>query len=305
MKKLSIVLSFWILVSIDVDAQQLPYTSPIQELSYLWNPGFTAQGTDLEYTAFYRKQWFGFDNAPNTAVASVQYPFIDLNMSVGGSIISDKTGPVSKTGVQLNYAYKLREIFSEDDQLSLGINAYLFQYSFSEKDQQIIHPDDPLLAGSTQSKFNPSAGFGLAYLSSTEEYRGDNVFYFGVATMQSFSTDLSLATGSATREQHIFANLGTKLYGYSHYIEPSFQVNFVNPEIIDYILSAKYEMEDTFWSGISYSSTNAISINGGVIMNDVGGRYTQLRIGALAGINGSLGTGPTFEFFLAYRSDLD
>lgn len=304
MKRLSIILTICILASLKLEAQQLPYTSPIQELSHLWNPGFTAVGTNLEYTAFYRKQWFGFDNAPNTAVGSVQYPFVDMNMSAGASIISDKTGPVSKTGLQLNYAYKLKEIFSRDDQLSLGINAYLFQYSLSDKDQLLLDSDDPLLNGMTQSKFNPSAGFGFAYFSTTEEYR-DNMFYFGVATMQSFSSDLSLATGSAGREQHIFANLGTRLYGYSHYIEPSFQVNYVNPEIIDYILSAKYEMEETFWAGMSYSSTNAISINGGVIMDDVGGRYTQLKIGALAGINGSLSTGPTFEFFLAYTSDMD
>ncbi|NNE27812.1 MAG: PorP/SprF family type IX secretion system membrane protein [Saprospiraceae bacterium] len=294
-----------LIFSISLDAQQLPYSSPMQELHHLWNPAFTAPGTDMIASAFYRKQWFGFNNAPNTAFATIQYPFVDMNMSAGASIISDKTGPVSKIGLQLNYAYKLKEILSRDDQLSVGITSYLFQYSFNPADEKFNDQGDIILSGTQQSGFNPSVGAGFAYFSKTEEFDRDNIFYFGLATLQSFSPDLKFDSGSANREQHIVANLGVKWMGYSHYIEPSFQMNYVNPEIIDYILGAKYEMEETFWAGVAYSSVNDYSFYGGVIMNDVGDRYTSLRIGALASINGSLGTGPSFEFYIAYRSDKD
>lgn len=304
MKKLLFVGLVWVCTT-SLYGQQLPYSSPLQELHHIWNPAFTAPGTNMEVSAFYRKQWFGFDNAPNTAFASIQYPFVDYNMSVGGSIISDKTGPVSKFGLEMNYAYKLKEIFSDEDQFVLGINGYLFQYSFNPSSQKFNDPDDPILLGGTQSGFNPSLGAGFAYFSATEEFDREDIFYFGLATLQSFSPELRLTEGSVNREQHIFANVGVKWMNYSYYLEPSFQLNYVNPELIDYILGVKYEMEETFWAGISYSSVNDYSIHGGIIMNDVGDRYSSLRIGALAGINGSLGTGPSFEFYIAYRSDKD
>ncbi len=305
MKKKLFFVGLILAVSLGLKAQQLPYSSPIQELHHIWNPAFTAPGTHMEVSAFYRKQWFGFDNAPNTAFASIQYPFVDMNMSAGGSIISDKTGPVSKFGIELNYAYKLKEILSDDDQLSLGLNGYLFQYSFNPAGQKFNDPDDPILGTGTQSGFNPSLGVGFAYFSNTEEYGRDDIFYFGFATLQSFSPELQLTNGSANREQHLFGNIGVKWFNYSYYIEPSFQLNYVNPEIVDYILGVKYEMEETFWAGASYSSVNEFSIHGGIIMNDVGDRYSSLKIGALAGINGNLGTGPSFEFYIAYRSDKD
>ena len=129
-------------------------------------------------SAFYRKQWFGFNNAPNTALASIQYPFVDLNMSAGASIISDKTGPVSKIGVQLNYAYKLKGVLTRDDQFSIGITSYLFQYSFNAADEKFNDEGDVILSGTSQSGFNPSVGAGFAYFSHTEEFDRENIFYF-------------------------------------------------------------------------------------------------------------------------------
>ena len=292
----------------DVKAQQLPFASPLQDLQHIWNPAFTAPGSDMQITGFYRKQWVGFDNAPNTALASIQYPFVDQNMSVGGAIISDKTGPISKIGLQVNYAYKLKEIFGDDDQVSLGVHGYFHQYAFNPAGEVSSQPGDQLLMGNTrQSAFNPSFGFGFAYFSTTEEFDGDNMFYIGASALQFLSADLLLDAGSAPRETHYFVNVGNKFFAYDYYLEPSLQINYVNPEILDIILGMKYEMEDTFWAGINYSSVNDLSFQGGVILEDVGGRYTSLRLGAIAGFNAGalLQAGPGFEFFASYRFDVD
>lgn len=288
-------------------AQQLTQTTPIQELHHIWNPAFTAPGTKMDMSVYYRRQWLGFAGAPSTAVASVMYPFVDMNMSAGGQIIVDRTGPVSKTGLQLNYAYKLKELLNRDDQLSLGINGYFHQYSFDEEAITIRDKDDVVLTNGRQSKFVPSFGLGVAYFSSTQEYDGENIFYVGFSALQILSSDLLLEQGNAKRERHYFVNMGTKLFGYNHYIEPSFQVNYVNPEIINYVLGAKFELEESFWAGVSYSSVADVAINGGVILNEIGGRYTELKIGALATINGGsiMSAGASFEFFASYTLDLD
>ena len=292
---------------IGLHSQQLTQTTPIQELQHIWNPAFTAPGTMMDMSIYYRRQWIGFDGAPATAVASIQYPFIDMNMSAGGLIIADKSGPVSKTGIQLNYAYKLKELLSRDDQLSFGVNAFLYQYSLDPSNLVTFIKDEPLLETGRQTKFTPSFGAGFAYHSSTEEYDGENIFYVGLSAMQLQAQNILISDNNAKRERHFFVNMGTKLFGYNHYIEPSFQINFVNPQLIDYIIGTKFELEDTFWAGLSYSSIADLSVNGGVILNDIAGRYTSLKIGGLASINSGAikSSGASFEFFASYTLNLD
>ena len=229
-----------------------------------------------------------------------------MNMSVGGMIISDWTGNVNKTGVQLNYAYKLRELLNRDDQLVLAINGYFHQYRFDGSRANTLVQDDPG-ASNRQTKFLPSFGAGIAYFSSTEEFNGENQFYVGFSTLQLLASDVLIDFGNAKRERHYFVNMGTKLYGYDYFVEPSFQVNFVNPELIDYVIGARFELEETFWAGLTFSSLNDLAVNGGIILDDIGGRYTQLKIGALASMNAGAisNVGASFEFFAHYTLDLD
>ncbi|MBT8231775.1 MAG: PorP/SprF family type IX secretion system membrane protein [Saprospiraceae bacterium] len=306
MKKLLYIFVLIGFVSV-LKAQQLPFTTPTQDLAHFWNPAFTAPGTDMMYTGFFRKQWVGFDNAPNTAFVSLQYPFVDMNMSAGAAIVSDKTGPVSKLGLQLNYAYKLKEVLKDDDHLALGVSGYFYQYRFNPNGELVNQSGDPLFGMQTESKFNPSVGLGFAYFSSTKEFARENIFYFGMSTMQFLSGKLLLESGDAQRVRHYFGNIGLKFFNYDSYIEPSIQLSFVNPELIDIVVGMKYEMEETFWAGLNYSTISDLSFSGGVIMKDVGGRYTSLRLGILAAFNAGdlLQAGPSLEFFAAYRFDVD
>jgi len=187
-----------------VYGQQLTHTTPLQQLNHIWNPAFTAPNTNLDASIYYRRQWLGFKDAPQTAIASVMYPFVDMNMSAGGQIIVDQTGPISKTGVQLNYAYKLRELLNDDDQLSFGINGYFHQFTFNQTDLNIREAVDVILTTGRQSKFVPAFGTGFAYISNIEEFNGDNAFYVGFSAMQLLQQDVFLATGNAQRQRHFF-----------------------------------------------------------------------------------------------------
>lgn len=307
MKNIILYIAVILFFGMGLQAQQLSHTTPFQEMHHLWNPAFTAPGTKMDISAFYRQKWVGFEGAPNTAAVSIQYPFVDMNMSAGGLIISDWTGNVNKTGIQLNYAYKLKELLNRDDQLVIGIDGYFHQYRFDASSATTNVIDDPLLNQGRQTKFIPSFGGGIAYFSGTEEYGSDNLFYVGFSTLQLLAADVLIDSGNAKRSRHYFANMGTKLFGYDFYVEPSFQINYVNPQIIDYVIGAKYEMEETFWAGLAYSSLNDFSLNGGVILDEIGGRYTQLKIGALASINSGaiINAGANFEIFLSYTLDVD
>lgn len=305
MKKIYIAI-IAILATTTVFGQQNPYTSMFNDTRAFWNPAYTANGDDMVFNTLLRKQWVGFAQTPTSGFVDFQYPFVDYNMSAGAQIVYDQTGPVSKTGVQANYAYKLKEIGRSDGQLSFGLSAGISNYNFNASDQVFNDDGDPLLAG-TGSAIFPNIGVGMFYISNMEEFRGDNAFYFGLAANQALETNVLINEFNQKRTRHIVAELGTKIYTYDSYFEPSFTVNYVNPEIIDLMVGAKYEMEDAFWAGLGYSSVNDLIIQGGVILPEVGGRYTEMKIGALANVGVSdnfQNLGPSFEVFVNYSFEM-
>lgn len=288
--------------------QQIPQSSHFQETRYVWNPAFTAHGTDMQLDAFFRMQWIGFNGSPKTGYASFLYPLLDYNMSFGGILQTDHTGPVRKTGIQLNYAYKLRELFGFDDQLSIGLGASYTQYSFNTENEVFNDVGDLLIASGRNSTFYPSISAGFSYISNIEEYNGSNIFYLGFAFNQIYTTELSIENGLLQRKRHVHFTAGGKFFGYSGYFEPSISFNTVNPEILHLLVSGKYEFEERFWVGLGYSSGNEMSIQGGVILDGIMDRYSSLRIGALGNYSLSeLNTaqGPGFEILISYLYDLD
>lgn len=290
-----------------LSAQQLAQSTFVEKAKHYWNPAATGVDENMRTSLFLRQQWLGFgSSAPRTGFLSFQYPFIDMNMSAGAIINFDQTGPVSKKGLQLTYAYKLKEVLGEDSQLSLGINAGFQQYVFNPSSQIFNDENDILLQGSSSSALYPAIGAGIYFLSSTREYDG-NVFFAGFAFRNAFTTDVLINNNNQARERHIHFNIGTRVYQQNSYIEPSITVNYSKPDLVDIRAGLRYEMENAFWAGLGYSTTNEVSFQGGVILPEFGNRYGSLRIGGLGnfGISDNLTTlGPGFEIFIGYGYDL-
>lgn len=306
MKNLLFIL--FLLLSVNVFGQQIPYSSQIQETRAFWNPAATAPAQYMETSAFIRQQWVGFSGAPRTVFLSFARPFIDQNMSVGGFLMSDQTGPVGKHGAKLNYAYKLKGL-TRDGILSFGISGSVEQYSFNGTDQIFIDGGDGLLSQSRSSSIFPTISGGVYFDTQPDLEEEDNAFYAGLAYIHAFSTNILINEQNLGRRSHIHFLLGTRLFNYDSYWEPTLSVNFVDPEIIDFMLNVKYERPDAFWAGLGYSSVNELSIQGGLIVDDfLGNRYAKLRAGALAnyGIQ-EYGSdfGPGFELVVTYQYDID
>ncbi len=308
--KLSNFLPIVLLISllhVSGTSQQIAHTSIFEGTKAYWNPAATGITPHVKTDLWFRQQWLGFgSNAPRTGYIGFQYPFVDMSMAAGGMLTFDQTGPVSKTGIILNYNYQLRGFLAENAQLSLGISAGGQQYSFSSGDVLFYDVNDVLLQGSNTSSFYPTIGAGMYYMSTREEYY-ENVFFLGISYNQIYSTDVLINQFNQKRENHIVFNLGSKIYTENTYIEPSLTVNITNPEIIDFIAAAKYEMRDVFWAGIGYSSVGELVIQGGYILDRFGSRYGQLKIGVIGniGINESAGEfGPGTEIYIAYRFEV-
>ena len=294
---------FFTIISGWVSAQQLPHLSMFTETRSFWNPAMTAPGNEFMIDAFLRRQWLGFEGAPMTGFIGVQAPFERYNMSAGGNIYYDKTGPLSKFGLNLNYAYKIKEALGDYSLLSLGLNAGLHQYSFNGNSLIVNNPNDQLLGMRDNSTFFPSFTAGFYYLSDNRGYRGDNATFIGLSVNQILSSNLLIRDWNQVRNTHIFLDLGTRIYTYTSYFEPSIAVNYVSPELMDILLNLKMEFKDLFWAGIGYSSVNELTIQGGYIVKDPNGKYTSLRLGVLAniGVTQDLSSfGPGMELFVRY-----
>lgn len=309
MKKLNILILglFFCFVGNDMLwGQQLPNSSHIKETRSFWNPALTAPGNDLIADGFFRMQWLGFEGAPLSGFASLQYPFIKQNMSVGGFINVDNTGPVSKIGLQINYAYKLKEVFAKYGQLSLGVSANMQQYAYNGANAVYNDTDDALINSTRVSSFFPSAGMGFFYTSNTREYKG-NAFFIGAGINQLFTTQVLVNDFDQVRQKHIHFNVGGRFGYYDSYLEPMIIANMVEPGLIDVLYNIRYEMQNAFWTGLGFSNEGMAALQGGVIIDRFGSRYAKLRIGMIAnyGVTSTLSkAGPGLEFYIGYNFDV-
>lgn len=306
MKQLFILVSipvFLTMFSVSVLSQQIANSSHLPETRVVWNPASTAFDDRAIFDGFFRMQWLGFSGAPVSGFVSGQYPLLRQKMSVGGLLQFDQTGPVSKFGIQLNYAYKLKEIMGKSDQLALGISASFQQYSFNPAGQVFNEANDPLLNSSRNSGFFPSAGLGIFYSTNQRAYR-ENSFFTGISVNQLWTNDVLVNESDQARVRHFHFTAGGNFYSYNGFIQPAITANIVAPDIIDILYSVKYEMQNTFWSGFGYASSGMMTIQGGIILKDFGRRYAELRIGVLANYGVASGLsrlGPGFEFYVGYN----
>ncbi len=303
----SIIYTALILIACSLKAQQLPYMSMLGESKSYWNPANTATNTNMNLDVFMRQQWVSFGGAPTTGFINFARPFVKSNMSAGGAIIFDKTGPLAKVGVNLNYAYKLQHALGEDSQLSLGISAGGHSYSLNTTNSIVNDKDDGVL-GTKASSFFPTVGLGFYYISDNSGWKADNSFFCGLGYSQLYQSNVYTSELNQKRISHIVFDLGTRIYGDDAYFEPSINVNYVNPEIMNLALGVKTEFRDKFWAGAGYSTISDVNIQGGVILPDFGGRDGQLRVGLLGNLglfSGYQNFGPGFEFLLRYSFDMD
>ena len=89
------------------EGQQLSYPSYHNISHFMWNPAMTAPWDYLQAGAMYRQQWLAFDQAPSTAIAALQVPFPNLNMSVGVGLMHDQLVALNQNSVTVSYAYHL------------------------------------------------------------------------------------------------------------------------------------------------------------------------------------------------------
>ncbi len=278
MKKWFSILSLSILVSLTVDAQQVPLYSQYMMNGFLLNPAVAgSEGyTAINITA--REQWLGLQNAPKTHSISGQTrilknSYISRNspirrrqrmgsrsgrIGLGGYIFNDKNGALDRTGMQLTYAYHINMKLS---QLSFGLSAIAYQFSIDPEKITLLDPD-VAYDNADKSIFVPDASFGVYY--------SDPNLYAGFSATQLFQSALKLgASGYAEYKMQRYYYL---MGGYDFLISPAFtfEPSFLVKATAgtwQADVNAKFIFGDEYWGGISFRTGNALIFMGGVKVN--------------------------------------
>jgi len=256
-KKIVACLAICLLTKVGV-AQQLPVFTQYIFNKYLFNPAVTGTEDNFSATANYRYQWQGITDAPRTYVLSVHGPHKFKSFGLGGALYTDVTGPTSKTGMYLSYAYHIR--VSEEIKLSLGLSGGLMQYRLDGTKINLADPGDLTLANTLMTRRVPDFGFG-AYLYHKKFFCGLSVPQFIQAKLD-FSDDGTQTLSNLT--SHFYFNSGYTFQVNSDFaLEPSMMIRYAHPVIPQLDVAAKGIYNKNYFIGIMGRSQNGLSVLAG------------------------------------------
>lgn len=272
---------FFVFGLMNAVSQQLPLYSQYMLNGFLINPALAGNDgyTAINLTA--REQWLGLAQSPKTHSISfqtrvlktsyiskstsvkkkIQRPSRSGRIGLGGHIFNDKNGIIDRTGFQLTYAYHIPLNTTTNSQLSFGISANFFQFKINEEDIKLYDIDDPLILEYDKVMYIPDASFG-AYFTTRD-------YYAGFSATQLFRASFKLGKDGSSdyrmlRHYYLTGGYSFDING-DFSLQPSVLLKTsddINSFQVDINLKAFYQ--EDYWLGISYRSSDAIIIMGGI-----------------------------------------
>lgn len=272
-----IVILILFLHAIPVKGQQLPLYSQYMMNSFLLNPAVAGHDgfTTINLTA--REQWVGFENSPRTIAVSAtsrllrQSP-IDRsrnvrrrpasmsrsgNVGLGGYVYNDKNGLIDRTGFQATYSYHIT--MDRNKQLSFGVSLTGFQLKIDDRNLNLYDDNDPLLNSSKNALYVPDANLGVYYR--------ENEFYLGLSVAQLMESALKFGSDGFQdykMERHFYLMGGLGIFMDEITIEPSLLVQSTLRGMPHIDINARVYYMDDYWAGLSYRTSGALVMMGGV-----------------------------------------
>ncbi len=256
-----IFLSIFLLGLLSSAKSQQLHSSSLYDLQGVFhNPAMSGISQKGMIGASYRSQWTGIESGPKTATVFGSFALPAQKIGLGGYIYSDKTGPTSRTGIQLSFAKHIP--LKNNATFSLGLEARALQYSIDMAKIQQDLGNDPVLAGG-DSKFKFDAGFGVAYA-------GKNL-QLGAAVSQLVQSKLGFYTGNLTtneegrlyRHYYLHGAYKWKIDG-NTVITPNFLMIYLPNSSTEFQGGVHVEHNEIFWWGISHRIHQSFILSAGV-----------------------------------------
>jgi type IX secretion system PorP/SprF family membrane protein len=244
------------------NAQQIPQYSQYMLNNYVLNPANTGMNDYWEVKSNNRLNWIGITDAPRTFILSAHGPFRKYNMGMGVSIYSDVTGPTSRTGAHLSYAYHLK--LTEKLRLGMGLSIGILQFRIDGTKVDLYQQGDPAFPNAVMSAYTADATFGLNLQHKN--------FVVGFSAPQLIGNELEFdngqGDGSSALARH-FLFMGAYTFRIKNFgIMPNLLLKYVHPVPLQFDAGVRFDYKEQFWLGAVYRHDDAVSFMGGFMYRD-------------------------------------
>jgi len=244
------IISFVLLLSNLLDAQELKNYNLYNQNPFLYNPAYAINDDFLTAYTNSHIQWTSLDGAPRSYDLGATMSFFP-NMGAGFSVIRTQLGLFNNLYASLKYGYQLN--FGSDQYLRMGASFGIANYGVLSQNAQYVDLTDENLTSEYYNKTVFSSGVGFAY-----KYKDINA---QVIIPQLFENNsMNLYT------------IGIFDYNYQlnddFDLKPSVVVRGAaeTPVQIDGNIAAKWK--NSVWTQIGYRSSNSLVASVGVDINN-------------------------------------
>jgi type IX secretion system PorP/SprF family membrane protein len=242
--------------------QQIPQYSQYMLNDYVLNPAITGKHDFWEVKSNNRLNWIGITDAPRTFVLSAHGPFRKQNMGMGVTIFSDVTGPTSRTGAHLSYAYHLK--LSKSLRLGMGLSLGILQFRIDGTKVDLYTQGDPAFPNAVMSAYMADATFGLNLYHKN--------FQVGFSAPQIIGNKLDFdfgeGDGTSALARHFMLMGGYKFRVKDFGIMPNVLLKYVHPAPPQFDAGLRLDYKDQFWIGANYRHDDAVSFLAGFLYRD-------------------------------------
>ncbi len=269
MRKIVLLITILALV-FSVNAQQMGTFTQTIENKYLINPAVAGSTDDMPVFLGYKQMWTGIDQAPSSQLLNFNMKFSDKLGGVGGKLFNYSTGHISKSGINLTYAYHLE--LNDDMKLSFGLSGALYQVNLNRSELKIEDQNDMLILNGSEKLIVPDANFGI-YLYAKN-------YYVGISSYQLFGRKVNLMNDAMNlnQERHYFFTAGYVLEASSDFdVELSMMTKYAETGFAQWDVYVKGTYKKMVWLAAGYRSDFDFDPNDAVI--SIGIQQDKIKLG--------------------------
>lgn len=273
MKKLYILVLALTAFSIGAVAQYDPYVTQYRWTKLSYNPAYAGAENQACATLLYRNLWLGNNpdviegvdepGAGQSQFLSFHFPLTlneDFKLGLGLEIMNDVVGPMSALAPHFTGAIHYTGL--DAGNISAGIGVGMFQRGIDGATLRALHPNDPLIPAGQESDMAPDFNFGLYFYRPNEYYAGFSSTHL---LEQSFKWP-TLAQAQMKRAYYLMGGYNfVNLLGNGIDLQPGFQFKYQGDWQVD--INAIAMFDDTYWGGLNFRTRDAISLMGGMLIN--------------------------------------
>lgn len=241
-------------------AQQMPYYSQFRSNSFHFNPAIAGTRRIIDLRTSYRMQWTGFNEAPRTMGVSLHSRLMNGTTGLGGTYLSDQTGPTKRTAFSAAYAYHAK---FDDVELSAGLAWQRLSYLVNGSLLNPHTPADNLLQlGTVQKKSVNNFSAGVHFYNDR--------FHLGLSLLNLLEPTINFFQSTDVVENkmklapHLYGSVGYNWSGQPDWVwENTLLLLYapVNPMSIDYNLRIHYK--ESLFGGLSVRLRDGFSLQMG------------------------------------------